>query len=251
MINGYQWGIVCHGCLSEGTLFQIRSMWRIPKPSPIAHRTITRRRRNRRNNAHKSDSHSSRVINVIRFFCRDSQSHKCFCRPEHCTDRFSTTAYWKTNKSWEPPASVASKFRKWTAPQPTSHISSAWHESLITWSSYIFLTFWWFPRLFVNHQCHQQLPHIPNSTTKFAFFVTDITDTLICAKHFFSHFLISLMYPCVISLMYPCVCWVYVPICSYTDVSVIPHSTTPSPRRGPGDPMGLQGFFGLLMLGRI
>jgi len=73
-------------------------MWRIPKPSPIspiAHRTITRRRRNRRNNAHKSDSHSR----VIRFFCRDSQSHKCFCRPEHCTHTFSTTAYWEATKA--------------------------------------------------------------------------------------------------------------------------------------------------------
>ena len=103
----------------------------------------------------------------------------------------------RSNKSWEPPAQ-ASKFRKWTAPQPTSHISSAWHESLMTWYSYIFLTFWWFPRLFVNHQCHQQLPHIPNSTTtKFALFVTD---TLICAKQNISFSYISYVSLCLLAL---------------------------------------------------
>jgi uncharacterized CHY-type Zn-finger protein len=139
----------------------------------------------------------------------------------------------RSNKSWEPPAQ-ASKFRKWTAPQPTSHIS-AWHDSLMTWSSYIFLTFWWFPRLFVNHQCHQQLPHIPNSTTtKFALFVTD---TLICAKQNISFSYIPYVSLCLLGLcshlfLHRCV----------SHPSII-HSTTPSPtRRGPGDPMGLQGF---------
>ena len=91
------------------------------------------------------------------------------------------------------------------------------------------------PRLFVNHQCHQQLPHIPNSTTtKFALFVTD---TLICAKQNISFSYIPYVSLCLLGLcshlfLHRCV----------SHPSII-HSTTPSPtRRGPGDPMGLQGF---------
>ena len=50
-----------------------------------------------------------------------------FSRPKHCTHRFSTSAYWEATPA------QASKFRKWTAPQLTSHIFSGWHESLMTW----------------------------------------------------------------------------------------------------------------------